>query len=197
MLRIVLFLSLLSLSPAPALAQLVIPESEGMSVPPGAGGQAAVETPGSTPAEADAQVVEPPKSIPEGPEMGAWAGKAVCKALTLNFKSYSVELKKASKNFSHPGWKQFTSDLLSSRMIEDMNAKQQNMNPEPCAEPTLVQITEDGGQKKWHYTMPLQLQLVGEEIGLTAERHASFTVERALSHSDGLNITSWDWVEKK
>jgi len=189
--RIALCLSFLLLCATPAMAQLVTPESEGGLVTPA--------TPeGQPPAgeNAEPEYVAPPKSIPEGAEMTAWAAQAVCKALTLDYKSYSMDLKKASKKFSHPGWKQFTSDLLATRMIENMTAQQQHMSPEPCPEPTLTEVTDDGGQKKWHYKMPLMLQLVGDEIGLTSEMEAAFTVERTLSYSDGLNITSFDLVEK-
>ncbi len=77
--------------------------------------------------------------------MTAWAGKAVCKALTLTAKSYSTELKKASKNFSHPAGK---NSAGSAGVEDDRGHELQAAEYEPRApapKPKLIQISEDGG----------------------------------------------------
>lgn len=89
------------------------------------------------------------------PALLSWVAQAATETMTFGFSDYRRRLQESSRNFTRRGWESFTNALQGARVIESVEAYDQNISAAPKGAPVIISEGVVNGQYQWVVEIPM------------------------------------------
>ena len=128
-----------------------------------------------------------------GPALMSWVAQATTEVMTFGFSDYRRRLQESSRNFTKRGWESFTQALQRSRIIEQVDVKQQIITAAPRGAPVLESQGMVAGRYQWIVQIPLVLTYTSGANISNTRLLVTVVVVRVprLESPNGVGIEQW------
>lgn len=127
------------------------------------------------------------------PALMSWVAQAATEVMTFGFNDYKRRLQEASRNFTQPGWRSFSTALDNSKIIESVTSQQQVVTAAPRGAPIITYEGEVEGRYQWLIEVPLVVTFQSGSQRRSVNYSVQVVVVRLsrLENPNGIGIEQW------